>query len=340
MRKTVTLATLAKELGLSESAVSKALNGYSDISPETKKLVRSKADELGYSPNLMARNLAKKSFEKKTSNFIGVVLSDSSSIYGEMFKSLNAVARRNGLSVILCDSGNDVAVETACVQNLMDMMAMGIVIVPVSENIDHIRKMTKDRMPAVYLGGRVRDDAVNYVCTDSGEGTELALRHLVKRGHRKIVMLCDQQTSGLKSRKVQAYQALMRSLWQQEQILYCDGTESDMLQVGYKLGKRLLESGTDFTALFAAEDRLAIGAMCALKEAGIKVPEQVSVVGYDGSDAAALQMVGLTTMVQPRMEMAEKIMEMILKQANEPDAAPEHYLAKVQLMIRNSTSVR
>ena len=75
MRKTVTLAALAKELGLSESAVSKALNDYPDISPETKKLVRGKADELGYSPNLLARNLA-----KKTSNFVGIVIRDVSSI--------------------------------------------------------------------------------------------------------------------------------------------------------------------------------------------------------------------------------------------------------------------
>ena len=335
MGKKVTLSMLARELGLSESAVSKALNDYPDIGPETKKLVRSKAEELGYSPNMMARNLA-----KKTSNFVGVVLRDVNSIYGEMFKALNTVARRHGLNLILYDTNNDSAIETACVQNLMDSMAMGIVIVPVSEDVDHIRKMTGNRVPVVYLGGKVRDDAVNYVCSDSAAGTEAALRHLVERGHRKIVMLCDQKTSGTKSRKVQKYRELMRSFWQEERIQYCDAAECGMAEAGYRLGKQLLKSGMDFTALYAENDLLAIGAAGALKEAGIKVPERVAVVGYDGMDAAAFQLVGLTTVEQPRMEMAEKTIGILLRHAEDPDAAPEHYVAKPKLIIRSSTALR
>lgn len=335
MRKTVTMAILAKELGLSESAVSKALNGYPDISPETKKLVRSKADELGYSPNMMARNLA-----KKTSNFVGVVIRDVSSIYGEMFKSLNTVARRYGLNLILYDTNNDPAIEAACIQNLMDSMAMGIVVVPVSENIEQIRKMTRNRVPVVYLGGKVRDDSVNCVCSDSAIGTELALRHLVEQGHRRIVMLCDHKTSNSRSRKMQMYQELMHSIGQEEQILYSDAAEYDMAEAGYRLGKRLLVSGMEFTALFVVKDLLAIGVIGALNEAGIKVPEQVSVVGYDGIDASALPLVGLTTVSQPRMEMAEAIIDILRRHAEEPTSAPEHYLAKPELIIRNSTFVR
>ena len=115
MQKPVTMRMLAKELGLSLSAVSKALNDYPDIGPETKALVLNKAAELGYSPNILARNLA-----RKTSDFVGVVIRDITSIYGEMFKSLNAAARQYGLHLILYDTDNDRAVEKQCIQNLID----------------------------------------------------------------------------------------------------------------------------------------------------------------------------------------------------------------------------
>ena len=333
MRKTVTLAALAKELGLSESAVSKALNDYPDISPETKKLVRGKADELGYSPNLLARNLA-----KKTSNFVGIVIRDVSSVYGEMFKSLNAVARRRGLNLILYDTNHDPLIERDCVQNLVDTMAMGIVVVPVSEDISGIRRMTRNRVPVVYLGGKVRTDSVNYVCSDSSAGTQTALRHLIGLGHRKIVLLCDHKVSNSRSRKIAMYRQMIREIGERERILYSGVEEEDLAEAGCRLGRRLLASGEDFTALFAVKDMLAVGAMSALKEAGIRVPGQVSVVGYDGTDASALPLIGLTTVAQPRMEMAEKILDILCRRAEDPSSVPEHYLAGPELIIRSSTA--
>ena len=334
MRRTVTIATLAKELGLSESAVSKALNDYPDISPATKELVRSKADELGYSPNLLARNLA-----KKTSNFVGIVIRDVSSIYGEMFKSLNAVARRNGLNLIMYDTNNSRTIERNCIQNLIDTMALGIVVVPVSEDVIRIQKMTQGRAPVVYLGNKVRLDTVNYVCSDSTLGTQMALRHMAEQGHKKIVMLCDHKSSDSRSRKISAYREMMRSLGQKPLILHSEATDGTMAEAGYVLGRRLLASGADFTAVFAVKDTMAIGAMGAFREVGIKVPEQISVVGYDGIDAAALPVISLTTVAQPRMEMAEQIISILRRHAKDPSLQPEHYLAKPELIIRNSTLV-
>lgn len=335
MGKTVTISALAKELGLSESAVSKALNDYPDISPDTKKLVRLKAEEMGYSPNLMARNLA-----KKTSNFVGVVIRDASSIYGEMFKSLSIVARRCGLNLILYDTNNDRAIERECVQNLIDTMAMGIVVVPVSEDVAPIRRMTRNRVPVVYLGGKVRSDSTNYVSSDSAAGAEIALRHLISLGHRKIVMLCDSKESNSRSRKKAVYQKIMRELGQEERILYSSEAESDMAAAGYALGKQLLAEGKAFTAFFAVKDLLAIGAVSALKEADVGVPQEVSAVGYDGLDASGLPLIHLTTVAQPRMEMAEKVIDILRRHAEDPTAPPEHWLAKPELMIRGSTAAR
>ena len=333
MRKPVTIRTLASELGLSVSAVSKALNDYPDIGTETKALVQRKAEELGYTPNLLARNLA-----KKTSPFVGVVIRDVSSVYGEMFKSLSEVARRYGLHLILYDTNNDAAVEKWCVQNLIDSVAMGIVIVPVSEDVDEICTMAKGRVPVVFLGGKVRDNAFNYVSADSRVGTEMALRHLIGLGHERIAMVFDYKSSNSRSTKLEVYRQVMRELGQEERVFYGSGEDTDIMESGYVQGRRILTSGANITAVFAVKDMMAIGVVRAFQEAGKRVPEDVSVVGYDGIDAAALPMIGLTTVAQPRMEMAERIIDILNRHASDPSTPPEHYLAKPELIERKSSA--
>ena len=333
MQKPVTMRMLAKELGLSLSAVSKALNDYPDIGTETKTLVLSKAAELGYSPNILARNLA-----RKTSNFVGVVIRDVSSIYGEMFKSLNEVARRCDLHLILYDTNNDTDVEKWCVQNLIDSMAMGLVVTPVSEDVSGIVEMARGRVPLVFLGGKVTDAAVNYVCSDSTAGTEMALRHLIEGGHRRIAMVCDHKKSSSRSSKLAVYRRLMGEIGEPERVFYSSEADGDIMQAGYCQGRRLLGSGEDVTAVFVVKDVMALGVIQALTEAGVKVPEQISVIGYDGIDAAALPMVHLTTVAQPRMEMAEKIIDILRRHAENADAAPEQYQAMPELVVRGSSA--
>jgi LacI family transcriptional regulator len=131
----------------------------------------------------------------------------------------------------------------------------------------------------------------------------------------------------------------MRSIWQQEQIFYADTQNSHMIDAGHQLGKRLSASSASYTALLASNDQLAIGAMGALKEAGIRIPEQMAVTGYDGIDASALPLISLTTAAQPRMKTAEIIIDILRRHAANPDAAAEQHLIKPELIIRNSTSL-
>ena len=329
----MTIRTLANELGLSVSAVSKALNDYPDIGAETKALVRHKAEELGYTPNILARNLA-----KKTSPFVGVVIRDISSVYGEMFKSLSDVARQYGLHLILYDTDNDPAVEKWCVQNLIDSMAMGIVVVPVSEDVGEIRAMAGGRVPVVFLGGKVRDSSANYVCADSRAGTEMAMRHLIGLGHERIAMVFDHKSSSSRSTKLEVYRRIMRELGQEERVYYGSDEDTDIMMSGYVQGRRILASGADVTAVFTVKDMMAIGLVKAFREAGRHVPGDISVVGYDGIDAAALPMIELTTVAQPRLEMAEHIIDILQRHALDPAAAPEHWLAQPELIIRSSSS--
>ena len=334
MQKPVTMRTLAKELGLSLSAVSKALNDYPDIGPETKALVLSKAAELGYTPNLLARSLA-----RKTSNFLGVVIRDSSSVYGEMFKSLSEVARRYDLHLILYDTNNDPTLEKWCIQNLIDSMAMGIVVTPVSEDVSCIVEMTRGRVPVVFLGGKVTDSSVSYVCSDSEAGTEMALSHLIQMGHERIAMICDHKKSASRSAKIAVYQRMMGRIGQPQRIWFGSEADGGIMASGYEQTKRMIAAGEEVSAIFAVKDKMAIGVIQALMEAGIHVPGQMSVVGYDGIDAAALPMVGLTSVTQPRMEMAEAVIDILCRHAENPDLPPEHVRVTPVLAVRTSSAV-
>ena len=335
MVKTVTMKDIADALGLSLSAVSKSLNDYPDISPETKALVQAKAAEMKYKPNLLARNLA-----KQTSTFVGVVIRDVDSIYGEMYKSLCELARQMNLHLILYDTNNDREVEKRCVQNLIDTMALGIVIVPVSEEVTTLCEMTKDRIPVVFLGGKVTIPSVNYVCSDSEVGTRMALEHLIQLGHKNIAMVCDYKISASRSKKLKVYRQVMRELGEKERIF--NGSENGMsnLESGYHLGKQVLASDEDITAVFAVKDMMAIGVMQAIQEAGKRIPEDIAVVGYDGINAAALPMIQLTSVSQPRMEMAEVILNILDRHAEDPSLPAEHYLAQPELIIRGSTDAK
>lgn len=331
MPRPVTIKTIARELGLSVSTVSKTLNNYDDINPQTKARVMEKVAELGYSPNMMARSLV-----TRTSSFVGVVLRDISTVYGEMFKALNAVARRHNLNLILYDTNRDPELEKACVQNLIDSMAMGIIVAPTSEDVSTICNMCECRMPVVFLGGRVADKQRNFVAADSLLGAETALDYLISLGHRNIALLCDSIDSASRNSKVRIYREKIHALGTQEHIFYEAEHTGDIIGAGYRLTKQLLSSGIDVSAVFVVKDIMAIGAIRAITEAGLRVPEDISVIGYDGIDSAALPMIELTTIAQPREEMAEQVIDILLRHVEEPSLPPEHAYIRPILIERKS----
>lgn len=331
MHKPVTIKTIAQEMGLSISAVSKALNDYKDINPETKKLVIKKAVEMGYSPNTMARNLV-----MKTSNFIGVVVRDITTVYGEMFKALNAVARKHNLTLILYDTNRDKNLEKACVQNLIGSMVRGIIVAPVSEDVSDICAICEGRLPIVFLGGRVVDQDKCFVASDSRLGAQSALEYLIEQGHRNIALICDSIDSASRNSKIRIYKKKMKEIGAPERIFYGQGDSTDITAAGYEQTKLMLKTQPDVTAVFVVKDIMAVGVMQAIQEAGLRIPEDISVIGYDGIDAAALPMIDLTTISQPREEMAEQVIDILLRHSQDQTLPPEHAFIPPVLTVRNS----
>ncbi len=333
MQRPVTIKTIANEMGLSVSAVSKALNDYPDMGEETKKAVIEKARELGYSPNSMARNLAK----SLSSDAIGMVLRDSTTIYGEMFKLLSRKAERENLNLLVGDSNRSASLEIRHVKNMVQSRVKGIIINPVSNNIDELKRIASFRVPLIFLGGRIISDKENFVASDNRHGTKMAMDYLFDLGHRQIAFISDKVKSTSTQIKCDTYVENMTDRKLGPMVFIDQENDSDLVSAGVRQTRALLASGMEFSAVFASKDLVALGVMKELRERGVRVPEDVSVMGYDGSEVASMPMIELTTIAQPKEEITENLIRIIHSQSEGGYmATPEHYLATPQLIIRKT----
>lgn len=330
--KNLTIKTIANELGLSLSSVSKALNNYPDISEATKQLVINKAVELGYSPNMLARNLV-----KNTSTSIGVVVRDTSTIYGELLKPISQAALKNNLSIVMGDSNRSHELEMRHIRAMIDSRVMGLIIAPVTTDTTDIDQAVAGRFPVVYLGGHVTGNKKNIVSVDSEEGSKMAMNYLFSLGHRDIALVSDHNHSDSTNVKLDVYRKEMNRSHLNPAVFLDKSEDGDLVAAGYRIVDRMLNSGRWFTAVFAVKDMLAAIIIQALREHGLSVPEDVSVIGYDGANVSAYPMVNLTTIAMPKKVIAQKLVEIITRQAEDPSkAVPEQFYAKPELVIRKS----
>lgn len=328
----VTIKTIAKELNLSISAVSKALNDYPDIGEETKKVIVRKALEMGYRPNLIARSLVTNS-----SNTIGMIVRDSATVYGEMFKLLSQKAESLKLNLLVGDSNRNPDLELSHVKNMVDSHVMGIIITPVSGDISGIKKLVGGRVPVVYLGGRITDSAECFVASDNRNGSNMAMDYLFSLGHRDIAFISDRNRSNSTQVKLDSYICRMKERNLEPAIFIDDDINPNLVDVGCRQAKAMIESKRAFTAVFASKDMVALGVMKELGSKGFRIPEDISVIGYDGSEASSMPMIELTTVAQPKEDLSDNLIRILLSQVNAGSGImPEHYLATPELIIRNS----
>ncbi len=330
--KALTIKTIARELGLSLSAVSKALNNYPDISESTRQMVVKKAMEMGYSPNMIARNLV-----KSTSNAIGVVVRDTSTIYGEMLKPISQAALKNNLTIVMGDSNRSTVIEMRHVRAMIDSRVMGLIIAPVDNDVSNIELAVAGRFPVVYLGSHVSDNQKSFVTCDSEYGTKLAMDYLFGLGHREIAFVGDKSRRVATNIKLNVYRHEMNARNLNPAVFFDTEDEGGLTGAAYRQVERILEDRRKYTAIFVVKDMLAAFVMQALREKGVSVPEDISVIGYDGADISGYPMVNLTTIAQPKKEIAEKLVEMITRQKESSvKPQPEHYYAKPSLVVRKS----
>jgi LacI family transcriptional regulator len=336
----MSIVTLARDLGLSISTVSRALNGYDDVSPATKQRILKRAREIGYRPNPGARRL-----KSGKSSLVGVILPSAGdghnfvdSVVSKLLAGVEMELENGGHSLIATmQTRNDPVRETALYENFINggwVDALMIVRTRVHDARTELAR--KARIPFVTYGRTQSDEPYAWVDTDNEQAFYLLTQRQLEFGHTHIALLNGPLEYNFARLREKGYtRALAKQRIQPDPLLMLNGDLSEVS--GYALARSLLMSSHPPTALVCATDAMAIGAIAACRERGIAVGQQISIVGYGNSSASGFSNPPLTTIDHAAFENGRHVGQSLLRLIR-GEAKPQdiHYLEPVVLVPRQS----
>jgi Transcriptional regulators len=336
----VTIKDIARELGISPSTVSRALKDHPDISVETKKAVNELADKLNYQPNIVALNLR----QKKT-NTIGVIIPEIVHFFfSTVISGIEDVAYEAGYNVILAQSNESYEREATDMKALFNSRVDGLLLSISREttNFDHIESIISKGLPIVIYDRMYNNPNMSNVIVDDYAGAKEAVNHLISQGCKRIAQINAAPNLIISIDRLKGYtDALKEHNLPVDESLIIDCT-SGTFEEGKKAVKKLLSLPKPPDAIFANSDPLAMGAMMMIKERGLKIPQDIAVVGFSNWSFGELMEPSLTTVDQPGFEMGQEAARLLIRQIemrakDESDPLPETKILKTKLVIRNSS---
>lgn len=332
---TITLKELAKKAGVHESTVSRALAGSNLVNDETKKGILKIAQRYNYRPNALAQGLS-----RKKTNMIGLIVPDfMSSFYPQIIQGVEDCCVSKQYRLIFGKSDFDYEKERYYLNSFCEWRVDGIILCTfqIKKNLSYLEEIKRSKTPIVFVETYHDYTLEDYhiVQVDNHYGGYLATDYLIKSGHKDIAFLTDHVTteerylgyrSALKENRIKFNPKLVRKT----KIRHEAG--------GYKACKELLSRNIKFSALFAVNDLMAIGAMRALGESGHKIPKDISVVGYDDITVSSYMDVSLTTICQAKEDLGRIGAEVLLSSIENPTSSYPHNIElKPKLVVREST---
>ena len=331
-----TLLDIARECGLSRATVARALSGKGYVDPERRRAIQQTAERLGYRTSTIARALR----TQRTSS-IGVLIADiTNPIFPHIVKGIDEVVSDDDHTIFLSNTDEDPLKQIAIVRSLVDRQVDGIVMI--SQTLaDETLKLLENGPPCVFVNRRPYE-GVDYVGPDNRQGINLLLGHLRDLGHERIAYVSGPAHSSTSRERLDQFHVAMAAA----------GLDVDprfVMQGNYYLetGARAAESFMAVaprpTAILAANDFVALGIVGYLQKAGIRVPEDVSVTGFDDvfdfslMEANALKVQGLTTVNQPKRHLGRAAGKLLLERLGEPDAPPRSVILPTDLRVRDTT---
>lgn len=333
MRHT-TIVDIARKLGVSPSTVSRALGNHPDIRQETKEQVRRIAEELRYSPNPIAQSL-----KSSRTTTIGVIVPEiKHDFFSSAISGIEEIAYQSGYTIIVCQSNESYEREVVNTNALMHHRVAGV-IVSISQNTkssDHFHDLLKRRIPLVFFD-RVCDDVpASKVVIDDYRSAFNAVAHLIQRGYRRIAHLAGPKELGICKKRLGGYvDALKQSQLQlrSEFVRYGGLHEED----GYTSMDALLQGSNIPDAIFAVNDPVAIGAFQRIKEAGLKIPTEIAIVGFSNNKITSLVDPPITTVDQPSFEMGRSAAKILISTIEDGTIEPTTLVLDANLIVRGST---
>ncbi|GGI45282.1 LacI family transcriptional regulator [Paenibacillus marchantiophytorum] len=327
---------VAKKAGVSVTTVSRVLNGEKYVKDELKLKVKHAIDELGYAPSHIARSLV-----RKKTDLIGVIVPDlTSSFYSTILSSIEETASLNDYNLLVCNIIEDIDKELKYLNVFKQMRVDGIIIMH-EKLSDEIRSLlNKLEVPVIFSSVKPIDQKFISLIIDDYQAAYDATNYLIELGHERIAFIGGDMrdiTSG-QNRYVGYRNALTNN---HVKIIYDYIKFGDYkMQKGYDLMKEILACEPRPTAVFAVSDDMAVGAMNCVHDHQLKVPDDISIIGFDGSQLTELVRPRLTSMEQPIHEMGKLTVETLIQLIEDQEGSPEEDLILGhKLVVRDSCKV-
>ncbi len=323
----VTVKDVARRAGVSPITVSRTFSGSHPVAPSTKQRVLDAAEALGYVPDLLAQGLV-----RKQSAIIGItVLELANPFFTPIIDAVQAVAQARGYVVVVNQSGRQLEMERANLNQLRQMRAAGVLVTPTSTDLSHLRALHRGGTPVVLVSRRWSDG--DYVAIDEHEGGRLVGEHLARLGHRRVacVVLDEPDNAAYRDRIKGFTQALQAGGVESPQLIL---TPTQRLRDGMEAADRLLALPNRPSAAFVIADRMAIGFIHRLRERGVDVPGDVAVVGYDDIRYAEFLEVPLSTVARSKQEIGERAAQILFDRIEAGEADGNGRLQQVLLQPR------
>jgi LacI family transcriptional regulator, galactose operon repressor len=327
-----TIYDVARLAGVSTATVSRALNGTGQIAPPTRAAIEAAVAQLGYHPNTVARSLVTRSTQT-----IALLLPDiSNPFYAALVSGIQRRALETGHTMLLCTTESDPEREEQYLNLLRAKQVDGVLVDGLVLPPDRIARFVRNGLPIVCLDRDVDSTSVPLVQVDNRLGARLATEHLIALGHRRIGHVAGAPELRISDERVGGYRdALAAAGLEEDPGLVAVGSFTE--EGGYEATRQLLDHAEP-TAVFAANDLSAIGALNALVGSGRRVPEDVSVVGFDDLRLSRFTTPPLTTIHQPAAEIAERATQLLLDLAAGREVRQLRHLLDPELVVRASTA--
>ena len=329
-----TISDVAKRAGVSPMTVSRVINNSGYASQDTRERVEKAIVELGYVPNALARYL-----RLKRTRTIALILTDiTNPFFTTVARGVEDVTRAAGFSVIFCNTDESESEERDYVRLLLQKQVDGFLLVPASDADASMELLGAREVPVVVIDRRLPDRLVDAVRCDSEAGAYALVRHLAELGHARIAALSGSKSVSTAQDRVAGYRRALRAcgIAEDEQLIFFDRfTQGD----GYHMARLALALAPRPTALFAANNLIAIGALRAIREAGLRIPEDISIVSFDDLPAPLSADPFLTVAAQPAYGIGRAAAELLLERlAGAGPADAREVVLPAELIVRGSSA--
>ncbi len=329
-----TIKEVAQSAGVSVATVSRVVNHSGYVSNDLRERVERSMQTLDYKPSALARSL-----RRQETHTVGLLIPQlNQPFFSTLISAIEKALFAGDYRALICSSEADAKKESAYIDILLRQRVDGVILVPTGDSVENVKRLLRANIPLVLIDRDLPELAINRVLTDNFTGAYLGAQHLLKLGHRCIALIGGPRRSPVLQERINGVRQAFRDYAVEfNPDLMRLGTSPEF-EVGYELARELLRQPVPPTAIFALTDVIAVGVLHAAAELNLKVPEALSVIGFDDIPMAKFMIPALTTIAQPIYGMGETAVEILMRRLNDPERTPETIQLDDQLVIRKSTA--